>query len=332
MFYFFSTTSSRGFRLDSSSSIDTRENSPVRLTQRLTPQPRQMDYHQYTSSRTTPTYPAYTSTSGTNYFNTINTTHSDQYYTDSYGRSTINPATPLFRTATITTNSPPTPIATARVKPSSYRPSTINGTYDTPRSYQSTLASGYVSDTNDLRRSSISLRPLNASGTTSSLRQTTYQQPYATSSNTATYNTQYSAGSDQNYFSDSEYVSSGPRYYKIARQFNTSRRPSNIVLPIRSVTSKAYDQYIPPEIPTPQQQIFDVYRQQQEQRERERQEHLQRQLYQQQQQQQQQQKQQKATTARFNPPPRLNLPSETNINHEIGAELFKSPIANSMFL
>ena len=61
---------------------------------------------------------------------------------------------------------------------------------------------------------------------------------------------------------------SGPRYTKISRQANTTRRPSNVVLPIRSITSKAYDEYVPPEPPKPQQQPYDVYRYQQEQRER----------------------------------------------------------------
>ncbi|CAF2158379.1 unnamed protein product [Rotaria magnacalcarata] len=334
------TTSTRGLRLDSSSSIDTRENSPVRPMQRLTPQPRQMDYHQYTSARNTPTYPSYTSTSGTNYFNATNSMNGgDQHYADSYGRSMGTPSSAIFRTATITTNSPPTPIATARVQQyNNYRPSISNNTYDTPRNYNGTIASGYLSDTNDLRRSSISVRPMNGASNNNQ-HSAINQQAYLTPS----YNSKLSANNDQNYFSDSEYVTSGPRYYKISRQTSTSRRPSNVVLPIRSITSKAYDQYIPPEQPMPQQQIFDVYRYQQEQqrlerererqererqereqRERERQEQLQRQLYQQQKQQQQQ-----AMTARFHPPPKINLPPQTSIiDHEIGAELYKSPIIN----
>ncbi|CAM4943368.1 unnamed protein product [Rotaria socialis] len=341
-------TSTRGLRLDSGSSIDTRESSPVRPIQRLTPQPRQMDYRQYTSARNTPTYPSYASTTGANYFNAANVVNGgDQYYADSYGRSMGTPSPAIFRTATITTNSPPTPIATARVQQfNNYRPSTSNNTYDTPRNYNGTIASGYLSDTNDLRRSSISVRPMN--GASNSNRHSAInQQAYLTPS----YNSKLSANNDQNYFSDSEYVTSGPRYYKISRQASTTRRPSNVVLPIRSITSKAYDQYVPPEQPMPQQQIFDVYRYQQEQqrlererererqerererqereqRERERQEQLQRQLYQQQKQQQQQQQQQ-AMAARFHPPPKINLPPQTSIiDHEIGAELYKSPIVN----
>ncbi|CAF2926457.1 unnamed protein product [Rotaria sp. Silwood2] len=325
-----STTNTRGYRLDSSSSVETRESSPVRSTQRITPQPRQMDYHQYTSSRTTPTYPSYTSTSGTNYFNNTSSINDDQHFMDSYGRTTPNPLPAIFRTATITTNSPPTPIATARVQQFSYRPSTSNSTYDTPRNYSGTIASGYLSDTNDIRRSSISVRPVN--GTTSNIRQPINQQPYLTPSST-TYNTKFSAGNEQNYYSDSEYVTSGPRYYKITRQVNTNRRPSNVVLPIRSIISKAYDQYVPPEQPQQQQEIFDVYRYQQEQRlerereqrerereqrERERQEQWLRKLYQQQQ----------ATSTRFNSSPKISLPSPTSIDHEIGAELVKSPIVN----
>ncbi|CAF1296158.1 unnamed protein product [Rotaria sp. Silwood1] len=333
-----STTNTRGFRLDSSSSIDTRESSPVRPIQRIISQPRQMDYHQYTSSRTTPTYPSYTSTSGTNYFNNTNLINEDQYFMDSYGRSMPNPLPAMFRTATITTNSPATPITTARVQQFSYRPSTSNSTYDTPRNYNETIASGYLSDTNDLRRSSISVRPTN--GTTSNIRYAINQQPYLTPS-TTTYTTKLSSGNEQNYYSDSEYVTSGPRYYKITRQVNTNRRPSNVVLPIRSIISKAYDQFVPPEQPKPpEQQIFDVYRYQQEQqrlereheqrekrerereqRERERQEQILRKLYQQQQQQQ-------ATSNRFHPSPKITIPSQTTIDHELGAELIKSPIAN----
>jgi hypothetical protein len=298
-----STTTSRGFRNDSGSSIDTRENSPIRPTihRITTPQPKQMDYYQYSSSRTTPTYPTYP-----NNFDTSN-----QRYIDSYGRTTTNPLPAVFRTATITTNSPPTPIATARVQQFSYHPSTSNSTYDTPRSYNEPMTSGYVSDTNDLRRSSISIRPLN--GTTTTTATTSNFRPVINQQS------KLSAGNEQNYYSDSEYVTSGPRYYKITRQINSVRRPSNVVLPIRSITSKAYEQFIPsPEPPPkPQQQPFDVYRYQQEQqrieRERERQEQLQRQ----------------AAAARYNPPPKLTFPSSTIIDHEIGAELLKSPIVNS---
>jgi hypothetical protein len=261
-----------------------------------------MDYHQYSSSRTTPTYPSHT-----NYFDNTN-----QRYVDSYGRSIPNSLPNILRTATITTNSPPTPIATARVQQFNYHPSTSNSTYDTPRSYNETMTSGYASDTYDLRRSSISIRPTNGTTTTTNIRPIANQQPY---------NTKPSASNEQNYFSDSEYVTSGPRYYKISRQINSVRRPSNVVLPIRSIISKAYDQYVPPEPPKSQPPLFDVYRYQQEQqrlereRERERQEQLQRQTF----------------AARFNPPPKLTLPSQTIIDPEIGAELLKSPIINSKY-
>ena len=254
-----------------------------------------MDYYQYSSARTTPTYPSYTNQSD----------NSNQRYMDSYGRTVTNPLPAIFRTATITTNSPPTPIATARVQQfSNYRPVTSHSTYDTPRNYHESMTNGYASDTNELRRSSISIRPMN--GTTSTnFRPVIQQQPKVT------------ASTEQNYYSDSEYVTSGPRYYKISRQVNSVRRPSNVVLPIRSIISKAYDQYMPsPEPPKPQQQPFDVYRYQQEQqcleRERERQEQLQRQ----------------AAAARYNPPPKVSF---TN-NHEIGAELLKSPLVNSNYL
>ncbi|CAF1168370.1 unnamed protein product [Adineta steineri] len=325
-----STGNSRGFRLDSSSSIDTRENSPVRPLSRLTPQPKQQaDYYQYPSSRTTPTYSLYSSTSNTNHFDNTNSINREQRYTDSYGRSVTNPLPSIFRTATITTNSPPTPIAKARVQQFSFRPSTSNSTYDTPRS----MTNGYVSDTNEFCRSTISVRPTNGPTATTNVRHVVNQQSYVAPSKTV-YNTKISTGNEQNYYSDSEYVTSGPRYYKITRLVNTSRRPSNVVLPIRSITSRAYDQYVPPEPVKPQQQQqqqqqqpFDVYRYQleqqrlereREQRERERQEQLQRQLYQQRQ----------TTAVRFNPPPKLTLPSETTIDREIGAELLISPVAN----
>lgn len=286
------TSGTRGYRLDSGSSVDTRENSPIRpLITRITTQPKQMDYYQYSSARTTPTYPSYTNYSD----------QSTQHYTDSYGRVTTNPLPSLFRTATITTNSPSTPVAKARVQQfSNYRPTTshsTNSTYDTPRNYNDPLTSGYASDTNELRRSSISIRPTNGNNIRSFIQSS---QPKVT------------VRTEQNYFSDSECVTSGPRYYKISRQVNTIRRPSNIVLPIRSMTSKAYEQYIPsPEQPKvqPKQQPFDVYRYQQE---RERQEQLQRQ----------------AAANRYNPPPKLSFPTQTINNHEIGAELLKSPITN----
>jgi hypothetical protein len=258
-----------------------------------------MDHQQYTSSRNTPTYPS-------NYLDN----NRDQRYMDSYGRSIANPLPAIFRTATITSNSPSLPTATARVQQFSSRPTTSNSTYDTPRNYHDVMTNGYISDTNDLRRSSISVRPTN--GTTSNIRQVVNQQS----------STKLSTGNEQNYYSDSEYVTSGPRYYKITRQVNTTRRPSNIVLPIRSITSKAYDQYVPPEPPKPQQQPFDLYRYQQEQQQqRLEQEQLQRKLYQQEQQRleqeqlqrklyQQQQQAAAAAAVRFNPPPKLTLPSQ----------------------
>jgi hypothetical protein len=264
-----------------------------------------MDYSHYTSSRTTPTYPSYT-----NYFD-----NSNQRYIDSYGRTIPSSSPVILRTTTITTNSPPTPIATTRVQQFNYRPSASNNTYDIPRSYNEPTTSGYASDTNDLRCSSISIRPLNGTTTTTTnIRHVVNQQQ--------PYNTNATAGnSEQNYYSDSEYVTSGPRYYKISRQINSVRRPNNVVLPIRSITSKAYDPYIPsPEPLKPPQQLFDVYRyQQQEQQrlereQRERQEQLQRQ----------------ALATRFHPPPpKLTFPSLTTIDHEIGAELLKSPITHS---
>lgn len=323
-----STSSSRGFRHDSGSSVDTRENSPIRASiHRITPQPKQMDYYQYSSARTTPTYPVHN-----NYIDYLNQPpqlqqhqqQQQQRYMDSYGRTITNPSPSIFRTATITTNSPVTPIATARVQQFNYRPATSSSNYDTPRSYNDTMTSGYFSDTNDLRRSSISIRPLSGTPTSSSTTMaTTNFRPVINQPPKLT------VGSEQNYYSDSEYVTSGPRYYKITRQINSVRRPSNVVLPIRSITSKAYDPYVSPPSPPKQQpqphqqqqQLFDVYRYQQEQlrlerereRERERQEQLQRQ----------------AAATRYNAPPRLTFPSPTTIDPEIGAELLKSPSPNS---
>ena len=292
-----------------------------------------MDCYPYTSSHATPTYLPHASTSGTNSFDNIHLINRDQLYTDPYERPMPNLLPAVLHTATITTNTPPTPIATARVQQFSYRPSASNSRYDTPRSYDETIASGYVSDTNDLRRSSISVRPMN--GTLANTRQTINQPAYLKPL-TPTYNTKLSANNEQNYFSDSECVTAGPRYYKIARQVNTTnRRTNNIVLPIRSITSKAYNPYIPTEPPKPepspppqQQQLFDVYRYQQEQQrlerqrepEYERQEYKQRQFY---------QKQQQTVNARFHPPPKLNLLSRTTIDPELGAELIKSPNTNS---
>jgi hypothetical protein len=317
-----------------------------------------MDYPHYTtiSSRTTPTYPSYASTSGAVY----NDHHRDQRFLDSYGRSVTNPLPAMFRTATITSSSPPAPMATTRAQQFNYRPPTITNTYDTPRNYTGAISSGYISDTNDLRRSSISVRPTNGSISTArrlTNTNTSSSNQYLTPP--TTYTSKLAAGghgNDQSYYSDSEYVTAGPRYYKISRQINAPRRPSNVVLPIRSVTSKAYDPYIAPETPKlQQQQPFDFYRYQQEQqqqqreqrereqrereqrereqrereqRERERHEQLQRLFYQQQQQQQHQ------AAARYKPP-QLTLPTQDHghapdipIDHELGAELLKSPLHN----
>jgi len=266
-----------------------------------------MDYQQYSTLRATPTYPSYTSTSGFNQYDR----NRDQRYMDSYGRSITNPLPAIFRTAALTANPPTTSLASTRGQQFNYRPTTSNNIYDTPRNYNEGMSSGYISDTNDLRRSSISIRPTN--GTQSNARRivNTNNQP-SYSPSPVVYNTKITTSNDQNYFSDSECVTSGPRYTKISRQVNPNRRPSNIVLPIRSITSKAYDQYVPPEPSKPQQPLFDVYRYQQEQREREqrereRQEQLQRQLYQ-----QQQQQAAAVAAARFRqpPPPPLTLPSQ----------------------
>jgi hypothetical protein len=316
-----SSTHPRGVRLDSNSSLDTKENSPVRSIHRITPQPQAMDYQQYNPFRTTPNYPSYTSTSGFNQYDN----NRDQRYTDSYGRAVTNPLPAIFRTAAMASNSPSS--ASTRGQQVNYRPATSNNIYDTPRSYNGASSSGYISDTNDLRRSSISIRPTNSNvrRTTNTNNQQSYYSPSPVS-----YNTKITTSNDQNYYSDSEFVTSGPRYTKISRQINPTRRPSNVVLPIRSMTSKAYDEYVPPEPPKPKQQPFDVYRQQQEQqqRERERQEQLQRQLY------HQQQQAAAVAAARFKPP-QLTLPSQdqrrksdTTIDRELGAELLKSPIAN----
>ncbi len=324
----YSLTHPRGVRLDSNSSLDTKENSPVRSINRVTPQPQSMDYQQYSTARITPTYPSHTSTSGFNQYDN----NRDQRYMDSYGRSITNPLPAIFRTAAATSNSPLTSTTSTRGQPFSYRQTTSNPIYDTPRSYNEPMSSGYISDTNDARRSSISFRPKHETNSnTQRVVNTNNQQSYYSPS-PVTYNTTITTSNDQNYYSDSEYVSSGPRYTKISRKVNTNRRPSNIVLPIRSMTSKAYDQYVPPESPKPQQQLVDVYRYQQEQqrlererlererrereqrereqrereqRERERQEQLQRQLYQ-----QQQQQAAAAAAARFRQPPPLTLPSQ----------------------
>ncbi|CAF3829679.1 unnamed protein product [Rotaria sordida] len=305
-----STTHRRDSRSDSISSLDTRENSPVRSIHRITPQRQSMDY-QYNSSYDAPTHPIYKSTSG---FNKPDY-NKDQRFMDSFGRTTNNPLPAIFRTATLASNSPST---STKGQQFNYRSSKSNNLYDTPRNYNEPMTGGYISDTNDYRRSSAtirsnSLKNLNVShiGNINNQQQSSYK-PYPT-----TYDTKIIPSSDQNYFSDSEYVgSSGPRYTKISRQINSTRRPSNIVLPIRSISSKAYDDYVPQETPKFQKQPFDVYRYQQ---------------------QQQQQQQAAAAAARFKRPPQLSFPSENQrrksdsisaMNHEFGAELLKSPIPN----
>ncbi|CAF1165525.1 unnamed protein product [Adineta steineri] len=334
-----SSTQPRSNRFDSTSSLDTKENSPVYSLQRITPQSPAMDYHQYNnSSRITPAYPSYTSTTGYSQYDN----HRDPRYTDSYGRSIQNPLPAMFRTATMASNSPQTPSASTRGQQYSYHLPTSNSMYDTPRNYNGAMSSGYVSDTNDVRRSSISMRPTNSSN--SNVRRTNNnnnnnpnpQQSYYSKPAT-TYNTRIIQNNDQSYFSDSEYASSGPRYTKISRQANPVRRPSNVVLPIRSITSKAYDEYVPPQ--QPKQQPIDVYRYQQEQREREqrereqrerdqrdrereRQEQIQRQLY------EQQQAAAAAAAARYNLSQDHRRKSDPTIDHELGADLLKSPIAN----
>ena len=223
-----------------------------------------MDYQQFSSSvRPTPTYPSYTSTSGFNQYDNHNNNNRDQRYIDSYGRSIGNPLPAVFRTAAMASNSS---MNSPRNQQFNYLP--------TPRNNNS----GYISDTNDVRRSSISIRPKSANNQNiRSVNNTPNSQQSYYSPSPVTYNTKIIQNNDQSYYSDSEYVSSGPRYTKISRQAQTPRRPSNVVLPIRSMTSKAYDQYVPPESPKQQQQpAFDVYRYQQEQREREQREREQR--------------------------------------------------------
>jgi hypothetical protein len=265
-----------------------------------------MDYHQYNSSRNTPNYPSYTSTSGFNQFDN----NRDQRYMDSYGRSITNPLPAIFRTAALAANSPK---ASTRGQQFNYRPApSSKNIYDTPRNYNNyngSMQSGYISDSNDVRRSSISIRP--TSGTNPNIRRvnnTNNQQPYYSSS-PQTYNTKIITNNDQSYYSDSEYVTSGPRYTKISRQLNTNRRPSNVVLPIRSITSKAYDEYVSPEPPKPQQQPFDTYRYQQEQQQRFEREQREREQREREKQFYQQQQQSAVAAARFKPP-QLTLPSQ----------------------
>ncbi|CAF1290959.1 unnamed protein product [Rotaria sp. Silwood1] len=313
-----STIHPGGSRRDSSSSLDTKENSPVRSIHRITPQRQSMDY-QYNPVHTTPTYQTFTSTSGFN----KNDNNRDQRFMDSYGRITNNPLPAIFRTATLASNSPS---SSTRGQQFNYRSATSNNTYDTPRNYNEPTTSGYISDTNDYRRSSASIRSNNIKNlNVPRIGNTTNQQQSYYKPSPTTYNTKIIQSNDQNYYSDSEYVASGPRYTKISRQANSTRRPSNIVLPIRSVSSKAYDDYVSQETPKFQPQPIDMYRYQQEQRERQRQEQLQKDLYQQQQ----------VAAARFKRPPQLNFQSQDQrrksdsaISHEFGAELLKSPIPN----
>lgn len=227
--------------------------------------------------RATPTYPTYTSTSSFSQYNNNNNnnTNREQHFMDSYGRMTGNPLPSIFRTATVATNTISSPGTSTQGQKFSHRPIPSHNIYDTPRSYNTASTSGYMSDINEPRNSSVSFRPNNPLNVPRI-------QPFYKSPPT-TYNTTITSSNDQSYFSDSECVTSGPRYTKISRQANTSRRPSNIVLPIRSISSKAYDQYVPPETPKSQAKPFDLYRYQQEQA---------------------------AAAARYARPPQLTLPSQ----------------------
>ncbi|CAF2053351.1 unnamed protein product [Rotaria magnacalcarata] len=288
-------------RFDSFSSIDTTDTSPVRSTHRLTPLPASMDYYQYNSLRTAPTYPTYTSTSNMNQYDN----NRDHRYMDAYGRLTANPVPTIFRTSSVSSNTVASPAASTRGQQQfNYHTVSSNNAYETPRNYYGASTNGYTSDINDHRSSSVSIRPI----TTNNLNVSRVQSLYK--SQPTTYNTKITTSNDQSYYSDSECATSGPRYTKISRQSN-SRRPSNIVLPIRSITSKAYDQYVPQESPKPQQQPFDIYRYQQEQAAA------------------------AAAAALHTRPPPLSFPSQNQrrqsdqtIDHELGAELLKSPIAN----
>lgn len=261
-----------------------------------------MDYYSYNSSRPTPNYPSYTSTSGFNSYDNSNGMDRDQRYTDSYGRSIPNPLPAMFRTATVTSNAPSTPSASSRAQQFSYRPATSHSTYDTQRNYGGGMNTGYISDSYDHRRSNVPTRPNISNNQPPSYNP---QPQYNTRLPTAL------ASNDQNYYSDSECVTAGPRYYKISRQSNTPRRPSNVVLPIRSMTSKAYDQYVPPESPkAPQQQPVDVYRYQQEQQRLERERQMQQQEQQRLERERQMYQQQQAAAARFKLPPHITMPSQ----------------------
>ena len=197
----------------------------------------------------------YSSTSGFNsydYNNTnLNSFNRDQRYVDSYGRSMGNPSPAIYRTATVTPNSPS---AKSHGQSFAYYSTASNNFYDQPRNHSRPTvgSSGYISDSNDPRRSNMSMR--------SNQNQPSLYRP------APQYNGRLTVGNDTNYFSDSECVTSGPRYYKISRSSNSARRPSNVVLPIRSMTSKAYDPYIEPQSPKmPPKQPVDVYLHQQQQ-------------------------------------------------------------------
>ena len=116
-----------------------------------------MDYYQYNPSRVTPTYPSFTSTSGFNQSDN----NRDQRYMDSYGRSIVNPLPAIFRTATahqihLTVHQ-------------RHQQEDNNLVIDQQHQIICMIhhvviisdngSSGYISDTNDLRRSSISIRP-----------------------------------------------------------------------------------------------------------------------------------------------------------------------------
>lgn len=162
-------------------------------------------------------FSSYNSSRSNGNFSNYRNSSSGSNHFNSYGRSNVNPLPSVYRTNT------------AAVQPSIYSTSS-NRIYDTPRTYSTSHSnSGYVSDCPDSRRTN---------------QMKNYYQPSIQPANRIT------VANDANYFSDSECVSSaGPRYYKISRQTNQPRRPSNVVLPIRSMTSKAYDTIVEPQSP-----------------------------------------------------------------------------------
>lgn len=264
-----------------------------------------MDYPQYYSSRMAPAYPPYPAASSYNQYDNSR----DPRYVDTYGRSIGNPLPAIFRTAAMTSAASRGQQQQQQQQPFNYRPPPPPmNMYDIPRSYGGAMSSGYISDTNDMQRSSISVRPMDGSNSNSRRAGGAQpQQSYYKPAPPTTYRTKIIPSNDQSYYSDSEYVGAGPRYTKISRQAVPNRRPSNVVLPIRSMTSKAYDEYVPPEPPKPVQTPFDLYRYQQEQQERlerERQEQWQRQLYEQQQQ-----------AARFKQPPPQDQRRKSDSKH-----------------